>query len=351
MTTNERYARMYEHREADRIPVIDGPWPETIDRWVREGMPSRDHVAYFGLEKTVGIRADFSPRYESKILKETDTDKIYTTGWGATQRSFKRAASTPEFLGFTIIDRESWAGAKARMVPSKDRVDWKLLQDNYGNWKKEGYWISAYGFFGFDVTHSWVTGTERLLMALLEDPEWCYDIFNTCLDMNIAMFDMVWDAGYHFDELHWCDDMGYKGKQFFSLSVYRELVKPVHKRAIEWAHTKGVKTRLHSCGNIGVFIPELIEIGLDALNPLEVKSGMDPLAIKKQYGGDLVLHGGVNAVLYDDAEAIVEEIKRVVPEMKRGGGYIFSSDHSVPDSVSLENFRQIIEAAKKYGTY
>jgi uroporphyrinogen decarboxylase len=98
-------------------------------------------------------------------------------------------------------------------------------------------------------------------------------------------------------------------------------------------------------------MPEFIEMGLDALNPLEVKAGMNPAELKKKYGNKLVLHGGINAVLWDDIDAIEAEMKRVVPVLKQGGGYIFSSDHSVPSSVSLENFRRITTLAKELGSY
>jgi uroporphyrinogen decarboxylase len=145
--------------------------------------------------------------------------------------------------------------------------------------------------------------------------------------------------------------MGFKHNQFFSLDTYRQLLKPVQKRAADWAHAKGVKVHLHSCGDVNPFLPEFVEIGIDSLNPLEVKAGMDPIAIKKQYGKDLVLHGGVNAVLWDDVDEITAEMERVVPALKEGGGYIFSSDHSVPSSVSLENFRHIVNTAKRLGSY
>ena len=75
------------------------------------------------------------------------------------------------------------------------------------------------------------------------------------------------------------------------------------------------------------------------------------LRLKEKYGDKLVLHGGVNAVLWDNKEAIVEEIRRLIPKMKENGGYIFSSDHSVPNSVSLENMRAIVEEVKKAGKY
>jgi uroporphyrinogen decarboxylase len=171
------------------------------------------------------------------------------------------------------------------------------------------------------------------------------------LDLGLTLLDQVWEAGYRWDVFTWPDDMGYKGKTFFSPQLYRDLIKPVHRRAVEWAHAKGCKVRLHSCGNIYPFIPDLVEIGIDALNPLEVKAGMDPLALKKAFGHSLVLHGGVNAALWGDTEAVVAEIERIMPEMKKGGGYIFASDHSIPSSVSLEGMRQIVSAAKRAGRY
>jgi uroporphyrinogen decarboxylase len=108
---------------------------------------------------------------------------------------------------------------------------------------------------------------------------------------------------------------------------------------------------LHSCGDIRPLVPELVEIGLDGLNPLEVKAGMDPVMLKGTYGQDLLFHGGVNAVLWDRPDEIKAEMEKVVPVLKESGGYVFSSDHSVPSSVSLEDFRQIIALAKRLGSY
>jgi uroporphyrinogen decarboxylase len=98
-------------------------------------------------------------------------------------------------------------------------------------------------------------------------------------------------------------------------------------------------------------VPELVEIGLDALNPLEVKAGMDPIALKQKFGDKLVFHGGINAVLWDKPELITAEMRRTVPVLKQNGGYIFSSDHSVPPTVSLEDFRHITGLAKTLGAY
>jgi len=352
MTTHERMKRMYEHREADRVPVTDSPWGATIQRWHREGMPrDTSYTDFFGLDKIVGISVDNSPRYPVEVLEETADYRITTTSWGATLKNWKHTGGVPEFLDFTVKDPDAWAEAKARMQPTRDRINWETLKRNYKRWREEGVWIVGHFWFGFDVAHSWTVGTERLLMAMVTQPEWVTDMFNHFLDVDIALFDMIWDAGYHFDEINWPDDMGYKHNQFFSLNMYRELLKPVHKRAADWAHQKGVKVRLHSCGDVNPFIPDLIEIGIDMLNPLEVKAGMDPVALKDQYGDRLGFHGGINAVLYDHPERLWEEMKKVIPVMKENGGYILSSDHSVPQTVSLEDFKRFVDLGKELGSY
>lgn len=352
MTSRERFARMFAHQEADRIPIIDSPWDATIERWQREGMPTDvSYVDYFDLDRVVTIGVDNSPQYEQRTLEETETYKIYTSQWGATLKTWQHAASTPQFLDFTIVDPASWAKAKERIRPDRDRINWRQLEQQYKTWMDQGYWIQGLLWFGFDVTHSWMVGTERILFALIDEPEWCRDMFSHLLEVNLTLLDMIWDAGYHFDTVFWYDDMGYKRNQFFSLRMYRDLLKPYHQRAIDWAHAKGIKAHLHSCGDVNPFVPELVAMGLDALNPLEVKAGMNPVYLKQKFGDQLVLHGGINAVLWDKPDAIRAEMEQVIPVVKKNGGYIFSSDHSVPSTVSLQDFRQIVELAKQLGSY
>lgn len=353
LTTAERIERMFEHRPADRVPIIEYPWAATIERWRREGLPSGvDFTNFFDLDRIAGISVDNSPRFPAGVIEETDEYVIRTSAWGATSRQWKHQASTPEFLDFAVKTPDDWQRAKERMQPSDDRIPWETLRNNYGKWQEQGAWIIAHGWFGFDVTHSWFIGTEQLLVALAEQPEWCVDMFRTELELDLALLDRVWDAGHRFAALVWPDDMGYKYNQFFSLDMYRDLLKPIHRRAIEWAHAKGIHACLHSCGNVNPFVPELVDMGLEYINPLEVKAGMDPLQLKRDYGNRLVLHGGVSALLWDGDVAVMEaHLRDFLPTMKANGGYIFATDHSVPSSVSLNEFRQIVNAVKEAGTY
>lgn len=352
MTTHERMTRMYGHREADRVPVTDDPWGSTVERWNREGLPKgMSYVDYFELDDMVHVGVDNSPRFPTLVVEETEEYVIHKSSWGATLKGWKHAGGVPEFMDFTVVDMESWLRAKERMAPTPDRIPWDHLKANYAKWRERGAWLTAGFWFGFDVTHSWTVGTERLLVALIEQPEWCVDMFNHFLDVDIALWDQILDAGYSFDSIGWPDDMGYKHSQFFSLKTYRELVKPVHKRACDWAHSRGLKVHLHSCGDIMPMVPDLVEIGIDMLNPLEVKAGMRPADLKATHGDKLAFHGGLNAVLYTHPEELWREMREVIPVMMKGGGYVISSDHSVPDSVSLEDFREFVRLAKELGSY
>ncbi|HCS74824.1 MAG TPA: hypothetical protein DIW17_13235 [Clostridiales bacterium] len=352
MKTKERVSRMFEHKEADRVPILDTPWTGTIKRWVREGMPTdMDWRDYFDVDKMERIEVDISPRYPLTVLEETERYIITKSEWGVTMKQFKEDDSTPEFIDYTVHSPEAWAKAKELMKVDRKRINWKLLEENYPLWKADDRWIEGIFWFGFDVTHSWMAGTETILIAMSEEPEWVMDMFDTYLDQSIAHFDMLWDAGYTFDSIFWYDDMGYKNKPFFSNTMYKNLLQPFHRRAVEWAHNKSIYAHLHSCGDISKLLPDVLDTGIDALNPLEIKAGMNPFKIKKEYGEHLVLHGGINAVLWDNEKAAIDEIERVVPVLKENGGYIFSSDHSIPNSVSLKNFKKIIATVKRVGAY
>ena len=109
MTSKERFLRMFQHKEADRIPIIDAPWEGTIKRWQREGMPENaDWRDYFKVDKVSKFNVDISPQYEVKIIEEDYKQKIYTTSYVVTLRKFKEEDSTPEFLDYKVNTSKIW---------------------------------------------------------------------------------------------------------------------------------------------------------------------------------------------------------------------------------------------------
>ena len=350
MTTNERVGLMYQHKEADRVPIHEIPWESTLQRWRTEGLGDANYVDELGLDRIVEVRVDNSPRFPFTVIQDADDTLIAKTGWGATMK-YIRSQSSIALIDAEVRTKDDWLKAKELMTPNDDRISWDFLKSRWPGFRKRGAWIRAIGWFGFDVTHTWFIGTERELLAIAEDPEWCIDMWQTEQDLNLALFDRMWDAGYTFDELFWYDDMGYKLNQFFSLKTYRNLLKPIHQKAIDWAHAKGIKACLHSCGDVRPFIPDLVEMGLDGLNPLEVKAGIDPLAVKGEFGDRLLLHGGINAVLWDDVDGMEVAVRKSLPALMQNGGYIFGTDHTTPNNVSLAAFKRIVDLAKEVGRY
>jgi len=78
---------------------------------------------------------------------------------------------------------------------------------------------------------------------------------------------------------------------------------------------------------------------------------MDPFRLKNLYGDKLAFHGGINAQLWDNIELVKAEMERIIPTMKEGGGYVFASDHSIPNDVSLDNMKLIVSRVKELGKY
>ena len=110
---------------------------------------------------------------------------------------------------------------------------------------------------------------------------------------------------------------------------------------------------LHTCGNVNEVVDDLIDVGWDCLQPLEVKAQMDVVQLKRDYGDRLSLMGGIDARVIADGtdEELEEEIRSKLTVAKEMGGYIYHSDHSVPDNVSLERYTRTIELVKEYGRY
>ena len=351
MTTRQRIALMYQHAQPDRVPLFEQPWGPTVARWRKEGMGDRDYIDYFGLDRIVMMGVDNSPRYPTRTVKETDEYRIFTTSWGVTSRNWKHRESVPEMIDATVKCPDDWPAAKGRMTVSDDRIPWKFLETDWPRLRDQGAWIYAQGRFGFGATQSAFVGTERTLIALIDSPEWIADIWQTQLDLHLALLDRIWQAGYHFDGFRWSDDMGYKLTQFFSMDIYRELLEPIHRQAIEWAHAKGIPALLHSCGDVRPFVPRLVELGLDGLHPLEVKAGMDPLAVKRDHGDRLLLPGGFNALLWPDVDRMEAAVREWLPILMHSGGYVFGTDHSTPSNATLQAFRRIVEVVKEVGAY
>jgi uroporphyrinogen decarboxylase len=353
MTSRERFLAALSHKEGDRIPIQDSPWGHTVNRWHEEGLPQDQSPAqYFGYDDLAGQGPDISFQFPHQVLEETDTYTIYHDANGATKRSFKDHESTPELIDQTIKDRRSWEENKPRLAWNETRVDWGNGLKANREARERGAFVVLSCAIGYDRTQGFVR-SDRLLLAIAEDPAWVKDMFETTVDLVIAGAEEMMARGFQFDAAFMYDDLGYRNATLFSPAAFRELEFPSQKRLYDFCHSKGLPTILHSCGRVRAIVSDLIEAGLDCLQPLEVKSGMDLIELKREFGDRLALYGGIDvrAMANPDPRVIEKEISTKIPVAKKGGGYIYHSDHSVPSNISFEQYTRVMELVHRYGTY
>ena len=352
MTPRERITMALAHEEADRVPITDSPWGHTVARWHKEGLPEDQSAEdYFGYE-LFGQGADLSFQLPEETIEETETYRVYKDANGATRRSFKDHESTPELIDFTVTDRHIWEERKPLLAWNDKRVNWdKELEANRREYEN-GKFLCYACAFGYDRTQG-VVGSTQLLMAMMDDPAWVKDMFDTFVDQLIEGCAQMLARGFRFDGAFVFDDMGYRNGALFSPRVYREVEFPSQQRLCDFFKSNGMPVILHSCGCVRELVPMLIEAGFTCLQPLEVKAGMDLIELKRTFGDELAFMGGIDvrAMAHPDPQVIEKEISSKIPVAKRGGGYIYHSDHSVPDNISFEQYCRTIELVKKYGTY
>jgi uroporphyrinogen decarboxylase len=290
--------------------------------------------------------------FEVKTVYKDDTYIVETTPFGGMRKNFRTYSSTPEIVDWAIKSRSDWGPIKERLYPDFTRVDWVSVRNRYQRARSEGKFIVFSAVVGYDHLQSYLY-SEELLMALVEQPDWIREMAGTVAQLTISMAQMMMEKGYEFDAAFLYDDRAYRNAPLFSPRTYRQVLFEWDRLLCDFFHSKGMPVILHSDGNLWPLIPHFIEAGIDCLQPLEVKAGMDVRELKRQFGDQLAFMGGINVMaMYDpDPKVIEEEIRTKFEVAKVGGGYIYHSDHSVPPNVSLQQYERIMELVRKYGEY
>ena len=378
MVSRERVLAALNHGEADRVPIHDSPWAAAIERWHDEGLPTDVNPAEYFDYEIVCFGADTTPRFPVKVVEETEEYVIHTTPYGGLRRDHKDYSTTPGILDYPCKSREDWEAIKDRLVPDRDRVDWKgewlsgtadderdegsVLRSGRREWRlglpgcqkarEQGKFICYSAAVGYDKIQSYVA-SERLLMAIATDPDWVRDMYETDATLAIEMYEIMKEGGFEFDGVWLFCDLGYRSGLLFSPRHFDEQLRPTFRRLFDHFRADGKPVILHCCGRVRDLIPRLIEDGLTCLQPLEVKAGMDVVELKRDFGDKMAFMGGIDvrAMADSDPSVIEVEIKTKIPIAKKGGGYIYHSDHSVPNNVSFDQYRRVLDLVRKYGAY
>ncbi len=350
-TPRERVQLALAHKETDRIPIHDTLWSATVDRWQNEGLPGDVRAdQYFGYEMAF-LSVDMSPMYPVRVIEESQHYIVETTPYGGVRKNHLDRSTTPELIDYGIKTRADWEAAKARLTPNRERLG-PAFQGKY-EWARTRDLFLAYNVItGFDNLQSYIR-TDEVLPLLLTDPGLIRDMTEAVADLAIEQARLMIREGYQFDGVYIYNDMGYRKAPFFAPRLYRELFQPADRRMFDFFHTQGWQVILHSCGNVRPLVPDLIAAGIDCLNPLEVKAGMDLVELKREFGQDLAFMGGIDVRAMNDSEpgAIEREIAAKIPVAMKGGGYIYHSDHSIPSDVSFAQYGRVLHLVSEYGQF
>jgi uroporphyrinogen decarboxylase len=204
----------------------------------------------------------------------------------------------------------------------------------------------------------YMRGLERWFMDMIENPAFCEALIDRTSGYWVDwMAGFLGEVGDLLDVIMIGDDLAGQYGPLFSPQFYRAVVRPRQQRVIDAikVHSKA-KIWYHTCGDCTEYIPDLIEMGIDALNPVQISApGMDPKKLKEKWGQEIVFWGGgidsQHVLPFATPEQVRQEVRRNVEIFKPGGGYVFNNVHNIQAGVPPENIVAMYEAAHECAFY
>ena len=358
MLSRERVERSFAHREADRIPIDFGT---TI-------VTSMDLKAYKVLKKKVGIRlpddmiidhtmgtaapceqlqnlfhCDFR-RVSMNYLPPPIIDEKFTNGFGIV---FQKAPGHEYFdVVYNPLQEPDIQILEQMMMPDPHNPAMyfgleKKTQDLY---KQTEYALVAdFGVPGFYETSQKLRGYENLACDLLLEPEFIHSLYEKLFELQKAFFtNYLAPIGKYISVVCYADDLGMQDRPQISPQLYKDIIKPWHKAIFRHIRTlTDAKILLHSCGAIVPLLDDLIDAGVDIINPVQIRAaGMEPEFLKKTFGDRLIFWGGLDEQYLlpnGTPEEIEIEAKRLIKIFGENGGYVFAPSHNFQSDTPPEN--------------
>lgn len=373
MTSRERVLTALRHEEPDRVPLDFGGLTTTI-----ETQPYNELKKYLGIKsETINfVRDHVDPpeellqrfRIDTRYIRikspkefkfKIDSDNSYLDEWGTRWRKsptslywdpvhFPLKEATLEDL-----EKYPWPNPDDPGRTEGLRQKAKMLHDN------TGYAIVAdmptLGIF--EMTWVCLTGPERFMTDMILNKRFANALLEKICELHVSLYKNYLDAiGDYIDVISVSDDLGGMQGLLISPDLYREMVKPVQRKL--WQSIKS-RTKaalfLHSCGSISKLIPDLIENGVDIVNPVQVSAkDMDTQQMKKEYGDKITFWGGIDThrvLPFGSPKDVEEEVRKRISDLASGGGYVLTAVHNIQAGVPPENVCAMYEAAWKHGRY
>ena len=354
MNDRERFLATMYYQERDRCPWGEmGFWPETLERWHKEGWPEDVELSqFFGfdrLREQVNVSLGFVPGFKREVVEESDRYRVVRRETGVTAREFKGELSfhMPQWLRFPLKTRDDWESQiKPRLDPNSPSRYPRGWEEKVNQWLQRDYPLTLRMGSIFGWLRNWM-GIESISLALYDDPEWVQEMMDYMADFCCACGKRALEE-LDLDYILLWEDMAYKSSPLISPQMFRLFMLEPYKKLTGFIRDRGVDLIIvDSDGYAEPLIPLWLEGGVNGLYPIERAASMDPVHLRRRFGRELRLLGGIDKrAMIKGPDAIDVELGHVVPLLKEGG-YIPWCDHHVPPDVSLENYLYYVKRMKE----
>jgi len=302
------------------------------------------------------------PAVEMQPIEVSDEgpNLAFIDRWGAKVHMPKEGGLYFDWVEFPIPEASDEALA-AYAWPELDPPEYlaRLRQQAEHMVQNTGYALTGSAIIGGGIFEQAATlmGFESFLVALLRAPAFADRLLDQITDFYVASCkDYLDQVGEFLDVFVYWDDICSQNGWLISPALYRRLVKPKQRRLVEAIKARtAAKVFYHGCGAVTEQIPDLIDIGVDIINPVQVSArGMDTRHLKQAFGRDIVFWGGgvdtQHVLPFGTPRQVADEVKRRIDDLAPGGGFVFAAVHNIQARVPPENIVAAFDTALEYGS-
>jgi uroporphyrinogen decarboxylase len=363
MDARERVALALEHKEPDRVP---------IDYWATDGVTARllEHFGFSNREELLRhLDVDFryieGPKYVGPE-PEIHPDGSVEDHWGVPRvrvevGSAGQSTVYREVLDFPLRDAKSIDEIRDyKKWPSPDWFDYACVAQQVAQARETGKVVI---FMGDRMNRCaqlkpamYLRGVDQILMDVAIEPEIAEYLFSRVADFYKEYARRTLEAaGGGIDILMLGDDFGTQKGPFMSPAMWRQFLQPGFKQFVDLGHQFDCKVGHHSCGSIRPIIGDLMDSGLDILNPVQPDvHDMDRRELKRDFGAKLCFHGSISiqkTLPFGTPDDVRNEVRERFETLGPDGGFIFCTAHNIQADTPIENVLALFEAYQDLGRY
>ena len=343
MTPRERVLTALQHERPDRTPCDFWAKPPTWNRLMAHvGHQDRDRLLD---ELGVDVRHLEASSPQERIVSADVFENFWgeryiyqSTPWGPMRDDIKGA----------LAEAESLAEVEAFPWPTPDCLDRSQLCDQCRRYEDHAL---LYGFADVWQRPALVRGWEGFFLDMAERPDWVHFLCRKFTDFYLEDYTRAAEITHGRIDLYLLiSDLGSQRGPLISLKMFHQFVAPYLKEMIDRIHHLGARVLYHSCGAIHSFIPDLIRLGVDVLDPIQpVRPSMEPESLKAEFGDRLSFHGGIDmqqVLPSSTPEQVRAVVRRYCSSLGAGGGYILGPAHLFQPDVPPENILAVYAAER-----